>query len=134
MIRIFTAVFFAVALAPTGTSAACLGPNPAITHVSVINHTTSNQVNRYHLVGTVTNEGTSGQPSNTLQFVDIWYGGDKLDSRGIPPLPLGGSYNFSYDFQRSSDAGSGTTQLTFRIDMRSGSNCNPANGRYSVTF
>ena len=134
MLRFFAALLVAFALAPAASSAACLGPNPAITHVTVINHTTSNQVSRYHLVGTVTNEGTAGQPSNVLQFVDIWHDGDKMDSRGIPPLPLSGSHNFSYDWVRASDAGAGTTKLTFRMDVQSGTNCNPANGTYSVTF
>ena len=134
MIRFLTALLLAAAFAPAPAAAACLGANPAITHVTVINHTVSNQVSRYHLVGTVTNEGTSGQPSNVLQFVDIWHDTDKVDSRGIPPLPVGGSYNFSYDWLRAPDAGAGTTKLTFRMDVRSGSNCNPANGTYSVTF
>ncbi|MBV8373882.1 MAG: hypothetical protein JO302_00075 [Candidatus Eremiobacteraeota bacterium] len=134
MTRLFTALLIAAALMPAPAAAACLGSNPAITHVSVINHTTSGQVSRYHLVGTVTNEGTSGQPSNTLQFVTIWHDTDKVDSRGIPPLALGASYNFSYDWLRAPDAGAGTTKLTFRMDVRSGSNCNPANGTYSVTF
>jgi hypothetical protein len=134
MIRFLTAILSAAALVPTGASAACLGPNPAITHVAVSSHSTSGQVSRYHLVGTVTNLGSAGQPSNVLQFVDIWHDTDKMDSRGIPPIPIGGSYNFSYDWMRASDAGPGTTKLIFRMDMRSGTNCNPANGTYSVTF
>ncbi len=140
MTRVLTAVVFAVALAPAGASAACLGGYPVIAHVTVENHMTSNQVTRYHLVGTVTNEGTQAQPANTLQFVDISQNGDKLDSRGIPPLSLGASYHFTYDFMRAEDAGADTTKLTFRMETQSGNNmrsentCNPANGVYSITF
>ena len=140
MTRVLTAVLFAVALAPTGASAACLGAYPVVAHVTVENHMTKNQVTRYHLVGTVTNEGTQGQPANTLQFVDISHDGTKLDSRGIPPLSLGASYHFTYDFMRAEDAGADTTKLTFRMETQSGNNmqsennCNPANHIYSITF
>ena len=134
MIRFLIAPIVALALVPVTASAACLGPNPAITHVGVQSKMTRGQATMYHLVGTVTNEGSAGQPPNALQFVDIWHDGDKLDSRGIPPLPLGGSHNFSYDFIRASDAGAGTTTLIFKIDMTSGTNCNPANGTYKATF
>ncbi|HYL28047.1 MAG TPA: hypothetical protein VEW74_09450 [Candidatus Nitrosotalea sp.] len=134
MIRFLIAPIVALALMPATASAACQGPNPAITHVAVQTHMTRGQATMYHLVGTVTNEGTSGQPSNVLQFVDIWHDGDKLDSRGIPPLPLGGSHNFSYDFIRASDAGAGTTTLVFKIDITSGSNCSDADDTYKVTF
>ena len=140
MTRVLTAVLFAVALAPTGASATCLGGYPVITHVTVEHRMTSNQVTRYHLVGTVTNNGTQGQPANTLQSVDILHDGDKLDSRGIPPLSLGASYHFTYDFMRAEDAGADSTTLTFRVDMQSGNNmqsessCNPANHVYSITF
>jgi hypothetical protein len=137
MIRVFTAVFFVIALAPIGaaaTSTTCLGSNPAIGHMRVAGETTSGQVTRYHLVGTVTNLGTMGQPSNVLQFVEIWHDGDKMDTRGVPPLSLGGHYNFSYDWMRASDAGPGTTTLTFRMNMVSGSNCNPANSVSIIRF
>jgi hypothetical protein len=134
MIRFFTAALVALALAPAPASAACLGSNPAITHVGVQSKMTRGQATMFHLVGTVTNEGTSGQPPNVLQFVDIWHDGEKMDSRGIPPLPLAGSHSFSYDFVRASDAGAGTTTLIFKIDVTSGTNCNPGNGTYKVTF
>ena len=132
MIRTLILGLFIVALIPQPVTAACAGPNPAITSVHVVYHNTNGKLNTYHIVGTVTNEGSSGQPSSALQFVDIWYYGDKLDSRGIPPLPVGGSYNFSYNWPRSVEAAAGSSTLNFRIDMRSGINCNPANGTYSL--
>ena len=135
MTRLFLAVAASLALLPASVAAAtCNGPNPAITSVAVKNVTANGGVNTYHLVGTVTNLGTQGQPSNTLQFVDIYADTQKHDNRGIPPLAPGQSYTFGYDWQRSSDAGNGTTTVHFRIQMKQGSDCNPANGSYSVTF
>ncbi len=135
MIRVMTATLFAVALTSSGASAAgCNGPNPAITSVVVKNVTTSGQLNTYHIVGTVTNLGTQAQPSNTLQFVDIYVDRMKRDNRGIPPLRPGQSYTFGYDWSRATDAGNGTTTAHFQMDIRQGSDCNPTNGNASVTF
>ncbi len=57
----------------------------------------------------MTNLGSAGQPNNTLQFVDIWQYGNKLDDKGIPPLAPGQSANFSYMWQRSAEAARGST-------------------------
>lgn len=135
MIRVLTAALFAAFLAPLGASAAsCTGANPAITSAVVKNVTSAGQLNTYHMTGTVTNLGTAGQSSSTLQFVDIYVDGQKRNDRGIPPLAPGQSYNFGYDWSRSSDAGPGSTTIRFRIRMVSGSDCNPANGSNSVSF
>ena len=135
MIRALSASLFAALLAPLGASAAsCAGANPAITSAVVKNVTSAGQLNTYHMTGTVTNLGTAGQPSSTLQFVDIYVDGQKRNDRGIPPLAPGQSYNFGFDWSRSSDAGPGTTTVRFRIRMVSGSDCNPGNGSNSVTF
>ena len=134
MIRASVATL-ALALVPVASPAAtCGGANPAITSVAVQNVTTNGGLNVYHLSGTVTNLGSMGQPSNTLQFVDIWQYGQKLDDRGIPPLAPGQSYTFGYDWQRSSEAANGTTTLSFRMRMRQGEDCNPANGVYRIRF
>jgi hypothetical protein len=135
MIRAITATLFAALLCPLGASAAsCAGANPAITSVVVKNVSSAGQLNTYHMVGTVTNLGSAGQPSNTLQFVDIYVDGQKHNDRGIPPLAPGQSYTFGFDWSRSSDAGPGSTTVRFRIRMVQGSDCNPANGSNSVTF
>jgi hypothetical protein len=136
MTRLLTAAALAaMACTPVaGQAASCAGPNPAITSVSVKNVTSDGRLDTYHLVGTVTNLGSQAQASNTLQFVDIYAETDKHDNRGVPPLAAGQSYTFGYDWQRSADAGKGTTTVHFRIDLRQGSNCNPGNGTYSVTF
>lgn len=135
MIRALTATLFAVALtSPVASAAACNGPDPAITSVVVKNVTTSGRLNTYHIVGTVTNLGSQAQPSNALQFVDIYVDRMKRDDRGIPPLRPGQSYTFGYDWSRSTDAGNGTTTAHFQMDIRQGSDCNPNNGTASVTF
>ncbi len=135
MIRTISIVLFL--LAQTGAAAvaaACAGANPAITSVAVRNVTNDGKLDNYHIVGTVTNLGSSGQPNNTLQFVDIWQYGIKLDDKGIPPLAPGQSATFSYMWQRSAEAARGTTVLNFRIRMEQGSDCNPGNGTYSLTL
>jgi hypothetical protein len=135
MIRILTALLVALAPAPSAARAqSCAGPNPAITSLAVKDVTTSGNLNTYHLDGTVTNLGTQGQPSNTLQFVDIYIDTQKRNDRGIPPLAPGQSYNFGFDWTRSSDAGPGTTTARFRLRMVQGSDCNPANGVRSIKF
>jgi hypothetical protein len=127
---------FVLALVPVGVSAQrCLGGNPAITHVGVQSVHRMGQMNTYHMVGTVKNLGTANQPASTLQFVDIYDGAQRVDSRTIPPLTAGGSFNFTYNWNRAYDAGAGSTVFDFKIRMVHGTNCNPANGGlYKLTF
>ncbi len=116
-------------------STTCAGADPAIASVVVKGAHSGGGLNRYQLSGTIVNVGRAAQPSNTLQFVDIYKGSEKLDSKGIPPLNSGQSYTFSYVSVRSSDAGKGTTSLTFRLDVRQASqDCSTSNDRYTVTF
>jgi len=127
---------FVLALVPVGAFAQrCLGSNPAITHVGVQSTHVQGKMNVYHLVGTVQNLGTASQPSNTLQFVDIYDGAERVDARTIPPLTASGSFTFSYNWPRAVDAGAGSTTFVFRIRMVHGVNCNPANGgAFKLTF
>ena len=127
---------FIVALVPVGVSAQrCLGGNPAITHVEVQSTHRVGQMNQYHLVGTVTNLGTANQPANTLQFVDIYDAAQKVDAKSIPPLTASGTYHFTYNWNRSTDAGAGSSKFIFKIRMVHGTNCNPSNGgAYTLTF
>jgi hypothetical protein len=122
-------------------SAACVGADPAIASVSVKGVTQGGPggVNRYNIAGTVVNMGSEGQASNVLQFVNIYENGDKLDSRGVPPLKAGQSYTFSYAVLRSADAGKGTGILSFRLDVRQPSppgreDCNPSNDSFTLRF
>jgi hypothetical protein len=52
-----------------------------------------------------------------LQSVDIFSKGVKLDTKSIPPLQPSGSYVFAYASERSSDAGTRTTELRFQLDV-----------------
>jgi hypothetical protein len=127
---------FVLALVPVGVSAQrCLGGNPAITHVSVQSTHPMGNMNQYVLVGTVVNQGTASQPSNTLQFVDIYDGAEKVDAKSIPPLTTSGTSHFRYVWSRASDAGAGSTTFVFKIRMVHGTNCEPSNGgSYTLTF
>lgn len=137
MFRIMTIALLLTAQTITASaSTACAGANPAITSVAVKGVNSDGGLNRYQLSGTVVNLGRTAQPSNTLQFVDIYKGSTKLDAKGIPPLKPGESYTFSYVSVRSHDAGNGTTTLAFRLDLRQPSTqgCTTGNDHYSVTF
>jgi hypothetical protein len=127
----------AIALVPVGASAAgrCLGANPAITHVEVQSTHSMGQTNVYVLAGTVVNMGTQSQPSNTLQFVDIYDGAQRVDAKTIPPLTTSGTFHFTYNWKRAADAGKGTTKFTFKVRMVHGTNCAPNNGAIAtLTF
>lgn len=127
-------------LQPAPASAtSCMGPDPAIVSVVVKGMQSSGGLNHYTLSGKVVNLGRTAQASNTLQFVDIYKGSTKLDSRGIPPLRAGQSYTFEYVTERSAQAGAQTTALGFRMDVRQPTNtgwppCNPSNGVTMVRF
>lgn len=139
--RIIVIVAAALLATPSANAAAagCAGSDPAITSVRVANVANNGLVNHYTLVGTIANLGNQSQAKNVLQFVDIYYSGNRINDRGIPPLAPGQSYNFSYDFQRSTDAGTGTTQLHFRIRFVQPSppgseDCDLSNDTYVVRF
>ena len=140
MLRMTALAFLALVLASgSSASAACSGSDPAITSVGVKSVEPAGNVNRYHLTGTVVNEGNQSQASNVLQFVDIYQGGVKVDAKGIPALAAGQSYAFSYVAQRSQDAGKGTTNITFKLDFRepnssAHADCSAANDAFTVTF
>lgn len=129
-------------LAQTAVASAattCPGPDPAIVSVVVRSVVRDGGLHRYHLAGTVTNAGGTAQAGNTLQFVDIFENGIKLDERGVPALKVGQSYTFTYTSSRSRQAGKGTTELTFQLDVRHPSptkaqDCNRANDRYTLRF
>lgn len=139
MFRVSLLALLGFALAGAApASAACAGPDPAITSVAVKNVAQSGGMSRYTLAVTVTNAGSQAQAKDTLQFVDIYQvPGEKLDAKGVPPLQPGQAYTFTYDTTRASDAGSGTTHLRFQLDLRqgaSGGDCNAANDVYAFTF
>jgi hypothetical protein len=140
MIRILTVALFILTQAPVVAAAStCAGPDLAMTSVSVQRVTKTRFLNEYRVVGTVTNVGGARQGSNVLQFVDINQYGNRLDDRGVPPLAPGQSYTIAYVWNRSVDAGSGTTPLTFQLRGVAPlpvtlNDCNPANDSHDIRF
>jgi subtilase family serine protease len=138
--RTVTLILVLLAQLPVNAVAAtCAGADPAITSVKVTNTASDGSLNRYTLVGTVTNLGGRKQASNVLQFVDIYQAGDRVTNRGIPPLAPGQSHTFSYVWQRAADAGNGTTTLRFNIRMTQpvppgNQDCDLTNDAYHIRF
>jgi hypothetical protein len=132
--------FLVLAQGSTGlANAACTGADQAIVSAHVKGIAADGHVNRYTLNIRVINFGNLKQPSNVLQSVEIYQNGIKLDTKGLPPLRAHQAYSFPYIFQRSIDAGDGTSTLALRLVMRQPSppgkqDCNAANDRYSLTF
>ena len=79
----------------------------------------------YTLKVTVTNLGSSGQPSNVLQSVEIRLDGAKNGEKGVPPLAAGAKYAFSYDVRRAADAAAGTTKVDLHLVMHQPSGAGP---------
>ena len=140
MIRIiFSAIVLVaqtLALATPPAAAACSGADPALVSVRLVSVTPDGGNKRYHFSGRVVNVGNRAQPSNTLQFVDIYDHETRKDDRGVPPLRPGASYTFGYDYLRSADAGDGTSRLRFvyRLVSPMGQNCSSNNDRQTIRF
>lgn len=137
-----TAIFALLALTSTSVAAVaagtCAGPDPSLGTVTVSGVTQDGGLNNYHISGTVTNAGSAGQAKDVLQSVDIYMGDQKLDAKSIPPLAAGQSATFDYTYQRSKDAGQGTTHLRFVLDMHNpggnAQNCSAQNDTGEVQF
>jgi hypothetical protein len=95
----------------------CTGADPALVAANVKGVTNTGGVNHYVVSISVMNRGMANQPSNVLQSVDIFQNGNKVDTKGIPPLKSGQLYKFDFTFMRSADAADGTTHLRFAIAM-----------------
>ena len=129
---------FALQTAAGGATVACSGPHPAITSVNVKGVTESAGLNNFEIAATVTNDGTAPMAKDTLLFVDMYTStGEKLDAKGIQPMGPGGSQTVTYVFQRSRDAGNGTTKLRFALDQRQPAatqGCATASDSFPLTF
>ena len=140
MFRTVTAFALLVLAQPVAAYAAtgCSGADPTIEDLAIKNVTTQAGLATYEVSGKVVNAGSASQPSNVLQFVNIYLTGVKLDAKGVPPLKAGESYPFSYVYQRSVQAGTGSTKLDFQLGVTrpaqaASQNCF-ANGGDSITF
>lgn len=134
MTRAFTLIVAILAASPGVASAAtCAGPDPAITSVKIKGVATSNALNHYTMVGTITNVGAQRQSGSVIQTIEIFDGAQQIDAKGIPPLPVGQSYSFTYVWPRATDAGTGTTTFDFRLKTPD-VDCGTANDSYRLTF
>lgn len=136
--KILATLAFLGATAPVFASS-CNGVDLAVGSVAVKSVSTSGNLNRYEIGGTVTNVGSASQGSDALQSVDIYDGKQKLDSKSIPPLKMGQSSAFSYVSTRSASAGNGTTHLRFQLNVTHPSpadsqKCNMSNDSFALTF
>lgn len=136
---LMAAALFTVRPAEANAAVACAGADPALVSARVQGTSSDGRVNRYSLAIRVANLGRAKQPSNVLQSVEIYQNDIKLDTKGLPPLRPGQNYSFTYIFQRSIDAGDGTSTLALKLVMRQPSppgkqDCRAANDTYSVTF
>jgi hypothetical protein len=134
MIRAITLIVTAAVAFPAAASAAtCPGPDPAITSVKIKSVASSNALNHYTMVGTVTNVGGRKQASNVIQTIAIFDGAAQVDAKGIPPLGVGQSHSFTYVWPRATDAGNGTTIFNFRLKTPD-VDCGVINDTYRLTF
>jgi hypothetical protein len=122
----------------TGFAFACSGADPSVRAVQT-GMSANGGINHYTISISVTNRGNKKQASNVLQFVDIVQEGIRRDAHTIPPLRPGQTFTTSYIYNRSSDAGAGTTMLTLRLNMRQPAspgiaNCSTGNDSATVTF
>jgi hypothetical protein len=104
------------------TGASCA--NPSILSAGVQSVTTNGGLKHYTIAITVQNQGDVRQPSNLLQSVDVFQAGQRVGRIGLQPLGPKQSQKVTYSFDRSEDAGVGTTDLIFTLDFngRSGNN------------
>lgn len=119
-------------------SPSCSGADPAVVSAAVSNVTDNGDLKHYTVTITVRNIGNQKQPGNTLQSIDVYRDGQKVDAKGVPPLGPGQSYRFDYGLDRSSLAGDGTTQMLFRVQVHSPAvssvDCNPNNDIYGLAL
>ncbi len=125
-------MFALIILAALGASCA----NPSILSAKVQSMNANGGLQHITIGITVENLGDLKQPSNLLQSLDVLQDGDKVGKIGLQPLAPKQSQNVSYAFDRSVDAGAGTTNLTFMLDFngRSGSGVTCHAGRETLKF
>ena len=113
---------------PAAASAQCYHGKEALV-ASVHDVSTDGKMNFYHIAAAFANVG-SPQPSNTMQFVDMYQSGEKHDAKGLQPLRPGQQRTVYFTWKRSVDAGPGSTILTFKLDPA----CDTNHATYALTF
>jgi hypothetical protein len=102
-------------LAAALTAAPCA--NPSIVSAVAQPVTANGALNHYTIAITVQNLGNVRQPSNLLQSIDVLQDDQPVDRIGLQPLRPNQSQKVTYGFDRAADAGDGTTNLVFTLDL-----------------
>ena len=97
----------------------CANPSIMSAHVrSVMPH---DGLNHYTIAISVKNVGNLKQASNLLQSVVVLQDGNKVGKIGLQPLAPQQTQTVNYGFDRSVDAGTGTTSFEFMLDFNGSS-------------
>jgi hypothetical protein len=124
------ALLAAILVGNAPVAVACSGAEPAIVGAALQSRTTNGNLNHYVVAVHVKNLGSKGQPSNTLQSVEVLQNGDHVDQKGLPPLRPGQTATVFYAFDRSAGAAGHTTRLSFGLSAHAGSTaCSSADGQ-----
>lgn len=125
---------FALIVTAALATAACA--NPSILSASVQSVSANGGLHHYTIAVTVQNRGSVRQPSDLLQSMDVFQNGLRVDRIGLQPLRPAQTQKVTYGFDRSADAGDGTTNLLFNLDYngRSGNDvdCRAGNESFSL--
>jgi hypothetical protein len=111
--------------------------NPSIISAKVQSATMHGTLRHYTIAIVVKNIGNLRQPGNLLQSLDVLQNDQRVGKIGLQPLAPGQSQKVTYGFDRSPDAGAGTTNLLFKLDFngRSGNDttCHGGKEAFSLT-
>jgi len=132
---ILSTMLVAATLGPAHAAASCSPGDITITGATLQSISADGSLSDVHVAVTVKNGGSAQQPGNTLQSVATYQAGNKVGSKGIPPLRPGQAYTFVYTFQRAADAAPRSTTLIFRLvgDNAPGAMCIEAKQRVRVS-
>jgi hypothetical protein len=111
--------------------------NPSIMSARVASATMNGTLHHYTIAIVVKNIGDLRQPGNLLQSLDVLQDGQRVGKIGLQPLAPGQSQQVTYSFDRSPDAGVGTTVLLFKLDFNGSSgsttSCHAGKEAFSLT-
>jgi hypothetical protein len=105
----------ALMLAAALNGASCA--TPSIVSATVQSATTNGALKHYTIAIVVQNQGSVKQPGDLLESVDVFQAGQRVDRIGLQPLGPKQSQTVTYGFDRSAEAGDGTTDLIFTLDF-----------------
>jgi hypothetical protein len=110
--------------------------NPSIVSANVASVTVNGTLKHLTVAISVSNLGVVRQPSNLLQSLDVLQDDERVGRVGLQPLRPKQTQRVTYAFDRSADAGDGTTSLTFLLDFngRSGKDVTCHGGNESTTI